>query len=159
MCVIARNREIWRANNTDNNKYRSYPGGGMDHKRSYPRTINVIVPTIIDDICDRPIGTDRVSLGIRSYQVFEISIDDYKVTTAIPILVKETYSCLSFLNTEIVIHHLLPLTLFEPKIQRLFSINLDVNQTASIETCYSLRPPRPDQGTVSTIDAGLGLNV
>ena len=84
-------------------------------------------------ICDRPIGTDRVSLGICSYQVFEISIDDYKVTTAIPILVKETYSCLSFLNTEIVIHHLLPLTLFEPKIQRLFSINFDVNQTASIK--------------------------
>ena len=56
----------------------------MDHKRSYPRTINVIVPTIIDDICDRPIGTDRVSLGIRSYQVFEISIDDYKVTISNP---------------------------------------------------------------------------
>ena len=104
----------------------------MDHKRSYPRTINVIVPTIIDDICDRPIGTDRVSLGIRSYQVFEISIDDYKVTTAIPILVKETYSCLSFLNTEIVIHHLLPLTLFEPKIQRLFlSISTSIKQQVS----------------------------
>ena len=104
----------------------------MDHKRSYPRTINVIVPTIIDDICDRPIGTDRVSLGIRSYQVFEISIDDYKVTTAIPIHVKETYSCLSFLNTEIVIHHLLPLTLFEPKIQRLFlSISTSIKQQVS----------------------------
>ena len=75
----------------------------MDHKRSYPCTINVIVPTIIDDICDRPIGTDCVSLGICSYQVFEISIDNYKVKTAIPILVKETYSCLFFLNTEIVI--------------------------------------------------------
>ena len=101
----------------------------MDHKRSYPRTINVIFPTIIDDICDRPIGTDCVSLSIRSYQVFEISIDDYKVTTAVPILVRETYSCLSFLNTEIVIHHLLPLTLFEPKIQRLFlSISTSIKQ-------------------------------
>ena len=56
----------------DNNKYRSH----MDHKWSYPRMINVIVPTIIDDICIRPIGTDHVSLGICSYQVFEISIDD-----------------------------------------------------------------------------------
>ena len=92
----------------------------MDHKRSYPRTFNVIVPTIIDDICDRPIGTDHVSLGIRFYQVFETSIDDYKVTTAVPILVRETYSCLSFLNTEIVIHHLLPLTHFETKFQDCF---------------------------------------
>ena len=132
MCVIARNRKIWKANNTDNNKYRFHLKGGMDHKQSYPRTINIIVPTIIDDICDRPIGTDRVSLGIRSYQVFEISIDDYKVTTAIPIHVKETYSCLSFLNTEIVIHHLLPLTLFEPKIQRLFlSILTSIKQQVS----------------------------
>ena len=120
MCVIVRNREIWRANTTDNNKYRSHPGGGMDHKRSYPRTINVIVPTIIDDICDRPIGTDHVSLGIRSYQVFEISIDDYKVTKVVPILVRETYSCLSFLNTEIVIHHLLPLTLLNLRFKIVF---------------------------------------
>ena len=79
-----------------------------------------------------PLAQIAFSLGIHSYQVFEISIDNYKETTAIPILVKETYNCLSFLTTEIVIHHLLPLTLFEPKIQRLFlSILTSIKQQVS----------------------------